>query len=411
MSAQAETDTEQSRLLRHIRFAAVGILFAVSVAGAYFARDFLLPVVFALFIAITLRPSVRALARWGIPAWATTTVIVITATIVLLAATYVFTGAIMQWMENAETIRNSLLEKLGGLRASLDRLSNIGETLQDVAVPTDEPGVQEVVVRQSMLPTVFGFIASYPLSIFIAASGAIVIAVFLMASGDLFYEKLIKVLPTLSDKKAALSIALDIEREVSAYLLSTTLINAALATAVGLSFWAIGMPTPHLWALFAFILNFIPYIGPITGLLASALISLVTFSTLGQILLAPLVYGLLIGLETQIITPYVLSRRMQINAVMILLALAFWAWLWGIAGIVVAVPMLVTFRVLCSHVPALALYGEFMAQRGDSPARAATTEQQQPGEAAFPEATGPFPSGRSSPGGGTGVSPATNSRR
>ncbi len=68
----------------------------------------------------------------------------------------------MQWMENAEAIRNSLLEKLGGLRASLDRLSNIGETLQDVAVPTDEPGVQEVVVPQSMLPTVFGFIASYP---------------------------------------------------------------------------------------------------------------------------------------------------------------------------------------------------------------------------------------------------------
>ncbi len=75
---------------------------------------------------------------------------------------------------------------------------------------------------------------------------------------------------------------------------------------------------------------------------------------------------------------------MQINAVMILLALAFWAWLWGIAGIVVAVPMLVTFRVLCSHVPALAPYGEFMAQRGDSPPGRLTTEQQQPGESRVP---------------------------
>ncbi len=159
MSAQAETDTEQSQLLRHIRFAAVGILFAVSVGGAYLRRDFLLPVVFALFIAITLRPSVRALARWGIPAWATTTVIVITATIVLLAATYVFTVPSCNGWINAEAIRNSLLEKLGGLRASLDRLSTSARRLQDVAVPPDEPGVQEVVVRQSMLPTVFGFIA------------------------------------------------------------------------------------------------------------------------------------------------------------------------------------------------------------------------------------------------------------
>ena len=127
---------------------------------------------------------------------------------------------------------------------------------------------------------------------------------------------------------------LDVEREVSAYLISITLINAGLAAAVGLAFWAIGLPTPHLWALFAFILNYIPYLGPITGLVFSAAISIVVFDSIGQALLAPLVYGALIGLETQIITPTLLSRRMQINAVMILLALAFWAWAWGIAGIV-----------------------------------------------------------------------------
>jgi predicted PurR-regulated permease PerM len=184
-----------------------------------------------------------------------------------------------------------------------------------------------------------------------------------MASGDLFYEKLIRVLPTLSDKKAALAIALDVEREVSAYLLSITLINAGLAVCVGLAFWLIGLPTPHLWALFAFILNFIPYLGPITGLAFSALIGVVVFDTPGHALLAPLAYGLLIGLETQIVTPAVLSRRMEINAVMILLALAFWAWCWGIAGVVVAVPILVTFRVLCAHVEALAPFGEFLAQK------------------------------------------------
>jgi predicted PurR-regulated permease PerM len=156
---------------------------------------------------------------------------------------------------------------------------------------------------------------------------------------------------------------LDVEREVSAYLISITLINAGLAAAVGLAFWAIGLPTPHLWALFAFILNYIPYLGPITGLVFSAAISIVVFESLGQALLPPLVYGALIGLETQIITPALLSRRIQINAVMILLSLAFWAWAWGIPGIVLAVPILVTFRVLCNHIEALSAIGEFLSQR------------------------------------------------
>jgi predicted PurR-regulated permease PerM len=353
---------EQARLLLQIRRIATGLLIIAAVAGAYFARDFLLPAVFAFFIATTLRPVVRAMSRRGIPPWATTAGIVAVAAVLLGIAVYAFAGAISQWIADAPRLQQELLRKLATLRSSFDGLIHISHALQEAAAPTSGD-VQEVVVKQPMLPTFFSVAAGYPLNVIFVASGAIVIAVFLMASGDLFYEKLIRVLPTLSDKKAALAIALDVEREVSAYLLSITLINAGLAVCVGLAFWLIGLPTPHLWALFAFILNFIPYLGPITGLAFSALIGVVVFDTPGHALLAPLAYGLLIGLETQIVTPAVLSRRMEINAVMILLALAFWAWCWGIAGVVVAVPILVTFRVLCAHVEALAPFGEFLAQK------------------------------------------------
>lgn len=353
---------EQDRLLLHIRRIATGLLIIAAVAGAYFARDFLLPAVFAFFIATTLRPLVRAMSRRGIPAWATTAAIVVIATVLLTIAVYAFAGAASQMVADAPRLQQALIRKLATLRASFDGLIHISHALQEAAAPTGND-VQEVVVKQPMLPTFFTVVAGYPLNVVFVASGAIVIAVFLMGSGDLFYEKLIRILPTLSDKKAALAIALDVEREVSAYLLSITLINAGLAVCVGLAFWAIGMPTPHLWALFAFILNFIPYLGPITGLALAALMGIVVFDTLGHALLAPLAYGILIGIETQVVTPAVLSRRMEINAVMILLALAFWAWCWGIAGIVVAVPILVTFRVLCAHVEVLAPFGEFLSQR------------------------------------------------
>lgn len=363
MSQQDSAAPDPLRLLLHIRRLVAGLLVIAAIAAVYFARDFLLPAVFAFFIAITLRPLVRSLSRRGIPAWATTAGIVILAFLMAMAAVLAFAGALMQWIEDAPRLQREFLGKIASLRSSFQSLIRIGESLQQAASPDGGGNVQEVVVKESMLPAIFTVIAGYPLNVLFVAGGAIVIAVFLMASGDMFYEKLIRILPNLSDKKAALRIVLDVEREVSAYLITITLINAALAAAVGAAFLLIGFPTPHLWALFAFILNFIPYLGPITGLALSAAVGVVVFDGIGQALLAPLAYGLLIGLETQIITPTLLSRRMQINAVMILLALAFWAWAWGIAGIVVAVPILVTFRVLCGHIEALSPIGEFLSQR------------------------------------------------
>jgi predicted PurR-regulated permease PerM len=353
----------ETRLLLHVRRLLTGLLLIAAIAAVYFARDFLMPAVFAFFIAMTLRPLVRTLSRRGIPAWATTAVIVVAAGVLTAIAVIAFAGALLQWIEDAPRLQHEFLSKIASLRSSFASLISIGESIQDAATPDAGGNVQEVVVRESMLPTIFTLLAGYPVSAIFVASGAVVIAVFLMASGDLFYEKLIRILPSFQDKKAALRIVLDVEREVSAYLISITLINAGLAAAVGLAFWAIGLPTPHLWALFAFILNYIPYLGPITGLVFSAAISIVVFESLGQALLPPLVYGALIGLETQIITPALLSRRIQINAVMILLSLAFWAWAWGIPGIVLAVPILVTFRVLCNHIEALSAIGEFLSQR------------------------------------------------
>ena len=369
--AAAPVAVEGRSDLRAIRNALRGLLGLALVAALYFARDFLLPVVFAVFIAITFRPMVRALSRRGVPAWATTGAIVVLFAGLLVAAAYVFSGAIAEWAANAEQTQRKFLERIDALRASISDLTSLTEQLHDAASPTVDPDVQEVVVREPLLPTMVSFAAAYPASMFLVIGGAVVTAVFLMGSGDLFYEKLIRVMPRLSDKKNALRIVLDVETQVSTYLVSLTAINAGLAVLVGLAFWALGMPTPHLWALLAFILNFIPYVGPIAGMLLASAIAIVVFDSPGQALLAPAAYMLLIGLETQIVTPAVLSQRMRINAVTILLALAFFAWLWGIAGIVLAVPALVTFRVLCSHIAALAPAGEFLSHRNNGQANEA----------------------------------------
>jgi predicted PurR-regulated permease PerM len=155
----------------------------------------------------------------------------------------------------------------------------------------------------------------------------------------------------------------DVEREVSAYLLTITAINAGVGVIVGLLFYSLGMPSAYLWALFVFILNFVPYAGPLTGVALAAVTAIVAFDSVGYALLAPLIYTSVIAIENQFVSPYVLSRRLEINSVAILVAFAFFAWLWGIAGIVVSVPLLVTLRVFSLHVDALRVVGEFLSQR------------------------------------------------
>jgi predicted PurR-regulated permease PerM len=348
--------------LKQLRTAFIIICVLAIVAVVYVARDFLIPVVLAFFIALTFRPSVRRLARFNVPPWAAATVFVTLLVLIALSAAWLASGPISDWIANAPEIERTFMEKIRALRSSLAGVIKVTENIQEAATPPSDPGVQEVVVKDSYLPELLTLIVGYPANFIFLLSGAVVIAAFLMASGDLFYEKLLRVLPTLTDKKTALRIIYDVEREVSAYLLSLTAVNLGVAIAVGVTFHFLGMPTPYLWALLAFVLNFIPYLGPIAGTVLSAFAAIVVYDNLGEALLPPLAYMVFIGIETQIVSPLLLSRRLQLNSVAILLALAFWAWAWGIPGIVLAVPLLVTFRVFCSHLAALAPYGEFLGE-------------------------------------------------
>jgi predicted PurR-regulated permease PerM len=351
--------------LKQSRTALIGIFILGIVAALYFARDFLVPVVFAFFIALTFRPTVRRLTRYNFPPWAAATGFAAILIIAGFAAVYIASGPIAGWIADAPQIQRTFMQKIGS------GVVNFTQDIQDATTPANGAEVQEVVVKQPVLPTLLSLAANYPVNFFIKLTATLVIAIFLMASGDLFYEKLVRVLPTLTDKKNALHIVHDVEREVSAYLLTFTAINAGVGLAVAISFRLLGMPTPHLWALLAFVFNFIPYIGPIAGMALSGIVSIVVFDSLGYALLAPVAYAVCIGIESQFVSPHVLSRRLQLNSVAILLALAFGAWVWGIAGVVVAVPVLVTFRVFCSHLESLAGVGEFLSDSANGNTEAA----------------------------------------
>jgi predicted PurR-regulated permease PerM len=157
----------------------------------------------------------------------------------------------------------------------------------------------------------------------------LVVLYLLLASGDLFLQKLVHVMPTFHDKKSAVEISHEIQRNISNYLFSVSLINVGLGAVVSGGLYLMGVPNAVMWGMLVAVLNFVPYFGPVAGIILLATVGLLTFDTVWKGLLPPGWYLLLHLVEANFITPVLLGRRFTLNPVVIFVSLIFWTWLWG----------------------------------------------------------------------------------
>ncbi len=343
---------------RTVRFAVIGLFAIAFVYALYFARDFFMPVVLAFLMTLTLTPVVRFLSKRGIPAALSATLLVFFSAATIAVTSYALSGPVADLISNAPSIGRDVTERLSELRKPFDHLLSVSRQVEHLTDAVEEPGTQKVVVAQpGILSRAAGTLISAGTSIAIT----FILSLFLLASGTMFYEKIVQSFATLSEKKRALRIVYDVEREISRYLFTIALINGGLGIAVGLGLWAIGLPNPFLWGIATAILNFLPYVGATLTILCVAAISLVSFDSLSYAMVAP-AYVLLCGaIEGHAVTPYILGRRLELNAVAIFIAVAFWSWLWGFVGALIAVPLLVAIKVFCDHFERLHSIGNFLA--------------------------------------------------
>lgn len=367
----AEEVTQVLVVDRTLKAFLAGIALIIAAAAVYFGRDFLLPVSLAFLFALVLSPVVRALARRRVPEWVTAFLLVLALTGVMAFALYSLSGPAANWLEQAPQIGREIKGKISALRQPVEAVVDASKQVDQLTVEQD-PEAQRVVLSE---PGLLSRAASGAPELIAQIGVALVLLLFLLSSGDMFYEKLVKSLPTLSDKKRGLRIARTVEREVSRYLFTITVINIGLGIAIGAGMAVIGMPNPLLWGVVATCLNFIPYLGSLIGITLVGLVALVSFDTIGMALLAPLVYAVCTTLEGQIVTPLILGRRLEMNPVAIFLAIAFWGWMWGIVGALIAVPLLLTVKVFADHVDSLAALGQFLAARDVAP----VSEDTEPG--------------------------------
>ncbi len=140
-----------------------------------------------------------------------------------------------------------------------------------------------------------------------------------------------------------------------------TIINICLGITVGTTVGLLGLRNPIMWGALVAVLNFIPYLGAFTGIICMTLGAVLSFDSLGYALLFPAAYLLLATLEGNFITPWVMGRSLTLNPVIVLLSLTFWGWLWGISGIILAVPILAAFKIFCAHIKPMEPVAEFLS--------------------------------------------------
>jgi len=350
--ARAEARADQ----RLIRSLIVGLFILVGIYALYFARDFFMPVVLAFFLTLTLSPVVRQLKGYGIPEVVASPLVILVSAGLMVGAGYLLSTPVVDLIANAPKIGEQFDDRFRHLKAPVDRFLAVLRELQSLT-DAREPGVQRVSVQQ---PGILSQAAGDLLSVATSFAIVLVLSLLLLASGNLFYEKIIQSFASLSEKKRALRVVYDIEREVSRYLFTIAVINAGLGTVIGLGLWALGVPDPLVWGVAAALLNFLPYIGPILTISLVAIISIVTFPSLSYALLAPGFVIVCAIMEGQFVTPAVIGRRLEINYVAIFLAIAFWSWLWGFAGALMAVPLLVVTKVFCDNFESLRHVGNFL---------------------------------------------------
>jgi len=261
------------------------------------------------------------------------------------------------WLEKAPYSLHQLKQKLMPLKKPIEKVAQASGEI-DKLTSTEEEPAKTVVVKHSALTETF--LSQTPE--FIASSVVMIILLyFLLAYDGVFLAKITKSIPRLTDKKRAVSIVREIEMQISKYLLTITLINLGLGTAVGVAVSLFGLPNPILWGALVATLNFVPYLGALTGVICMTLAAILSFDSLGYAMVFPASYLILAAIEGNFITPMILGRSLTLNPVVILIALTFWGWMWGIAGMILAVPILATFKIFCDHIEPMAPIAEFMS--------------------------------------------------
>ena len=336
-----------------------GLLVLAVVSLFYLARDLILPVFLAIFLALVLQPIVRRFCRLGMnrPTAAVATMLIVLA--ILVGGGYRLTEPAIAWLDRIPTITQKIESRFYDLRRSLAAAEQASEQIQEITQGNQADKADTVVVaEESFARRMLGQIGS-----FLGQAGITIgLLYFMLAFGQPTAEKVTQAFELRDTRRRLREVTRDVERRCAQYLRTVTLINIGVGIATGLAMWALHVPNAALWGILAAALNFMPYLGPTVMFGVLGAVGIVSFEDPLSMAAPLLAFVVITGIEGQFITPAVVGRQLTLNPIAVFLSIVVWFWIWGVAGAIIAVPLLASIKIVSDHLPALAPLSAFLGR-------------------------------------------------
>jgi predicted PurR-regulated permease PerM len=332
-----------------------GLFFLALLAAAYVAREVIMPLTFAVVLALLLQPALRLLERLRLPRTLAALLLIFALLGTIVGLGTAVSGPARSWAGKLPEGIPRLQEKLSFVREPVNTLQRFLQQVENFG-GTESKNTAESAQGPTFLTRLFTGTRDFASGFFTT----VLFLFFLLVSGDIFLQRFVEILPRFSSKRQVVEIDQQIERDISAYLVTITIMNAAVGIAVAMAMWLTGVGDPVLWGTVAFLLNYVPILGPVLGVLIFLLAGLLTHDVLWQALLPA---GLYLGIhliEGETVTPMLVAKRFTLNPVLVIISLVFWFWLWGVPGAILSVPMLAIAKIICERVRSLAAFGHFL---------------------------------------------------
>jgi predicted PurR-regulated permease PerM len=317
----------------------------------YFAADVILPIVLAFVLNLLFQPGMRALEKAHFPRVLAAFALILCVFSAIIGVGAAISGQATSWAQKLPDGVGRLEDRLKFLSEPMHALQTFFQQFDGAA--QSGGAVQAGSSIETMLLKGTQHFAS-------GFFETVLILFFLLVSGDTFLRRLVEIVPTFSDKRRVVALSQQIEENISAYLLTITLMNAAVGVATGVAMWTCGLGDPVLWGGVAFLLNYVPIIGAFIGVALFLFAGLLTIDVLWQAFLPAGAYLLIHLIEGETVTPMLLARRFTLNPVIVVISLIFWFWMWGVPGAVLAVPMLAIAKIICDDIKPLNAVGHFL---------------------------------------------------
>lgn len=357
-----------------IRSVALSIIAAVGlVLFLQYAQAVLIPIILGALIFYALDPVVDWLETWRIPR-------AIGAALVLIIVTGASGYGLWTLRDDAMAVVEELPRAAAQVRSTLqtssrrdagaiEKIQEAAKEIDKTAVAATGPetrdpaGIQRVQVVQPFRAS--DYLAWGSMGAIALVGQAVMIlflSYFLLVADDLYKRKLVKIAPTLSKKKITVQIVDEIGKQIERFMFVQVLTSLIVGGATSVALWWIGLEQPVIWGLAAGILNSIPYFGPLIVTGGLMLVGYLQFETIEMALYVAAIALVITTLEGWLLTPALMGRAASINPAAIFVGILFWSWVWGVWGLILAVPMLMMLKAVCDRIDELQPIGELLGE-------------------------------------------------